>query len=161
MGDDPPRRRISDRDRRRWPDERLDEMNETVQAIERDAAKALRALVRLEGMRDVAEAQRDLIDFQSQRITDIARTQSEIARSVARNTAALARIQRDQETRFDAVDTAHERTEKRALGVDPDTGDPLPPPFKPDVRFWLKLAGFCAASVGLPIALALLGKVPG
>jgi uncharacterized membrane protein YccC len=156
MADEHPRRRITDRDRRRWPDERLDEMNEALQENNRDTAKALRAVARLEGMRDVAEAQRDLIEFQGQRVTDIARSLTEVARTAARNTAQLAQIQRDLDRRFDAVDEAHERTEKRATGVDPDTGEPLPPPFRPDIRFWLKLAAGCATGVGMPIAIALL-----
>jgi hypothetical protein len=152
MGDQP-RRRITDHDRRRWPDERLDEQHDLVDEMRRDLQAALRAVSRLEGLRDVAEAQRDLIETQAARISDL-RGDMRI------NQRSIKDLESTVRQRFDVVDVAHDRTEKRATGVDPDTGEPLPPPFTPDVRFWLKLAGFCAVSVGLPIALALLGKVP-
>jgi N12 class adenine-specific DNA methylase len=146
---DPPRRRMTDHDRRRWPDERLDEQHDLVDELRRDLQAALRAVSRLEGLRDVAEAQRDLIETQAARISDL-------RGDMRVNQRAIKELENTVRQRFDVVDVAHDRTEKRATGVDPDTGEPLPPPFKPDVRFWLKLAAFCTASVGVPIALALI-----
>jgi hypothetical protein len=146
---DQPRRRITDHDRRRWPDERLDEQHDLVDELRRDLGAALRAVSRLEGLRDVAEAQRDLIETQAARISDL-------KSDMRVNQQAIRGLEHTVRQRFDVVDVAHDRTEKRARGIDPDTQEPLPPPFRPDIRFWLKLAAGCATGVGMPIAIALL-----
>lgn len=139
-----------------WSDDRLREMRTDVNRIEKEAASALRSIARLDGMRDIAEAQRDLIESQAQRITDL-------VAQVRRNQSALGELrtmtyemQAEMLRRFDSVDGAHARTELRARGIDPDTAEQLPEPFRPDLRFWLKLAAGSATGVGVPIAIALL-----
>jgi predicted RNase H-like nuclease (RuvC/YqgF family) len=141
--DDAPRRRSDER--RRWSDDRIDDMRTDVEDLE-DQVRALRLLPeRVKGLRETVQALSDSIDRQAQRTTDLR--------------ADLRQVQRQVGSIDRKLQEHRERVEKRANGLDPDTDEPLPqgvPPFRPDVWFWLKLAGACATSVGVPIAVAVL-----
>jgi hypothetical protein len=101
VADEPPRRRISDRDRRRWNDDRLDDLKENVDDLQAEH----RAVARLPG--EVAAISRLLEQY------------------MAATDSRLDRMHTTLERLRDENRVAHKRV---AYGVDPEDGTtPLPP----------------------------------
>lgn len=153
VDEDPPRRRMTDKDRRRWPDERLDDMRTDVDDVE-NQVQALRLLPeRVKGLREVVAALDESIGTQGQRTTDLradVRSLQTSVREIRRELRALTEL---VATRFDDVDVAHDRTEKRAQGVDPDTGERVKTQW---AEVFKTIVLPAAAGVGVPIAVVLL-----
>jgi predicted nucleic acid-binding Zn-ribbon protein len=86
VDDQPPRRRIADRDRRRWNDHSLDQLSERV---DRYATRLGDAEDQLEALRLLPEVMRDMRED-------------------------IRDMRRRMDTRFDRADGAHERVEQKA-----------------------------------------------
>lgn len=134
MPEEPPRRRITDRDRRRWSDDRLDDLKEDVDELQAEH----RAVARVPG--ELAALSRAFEQYQGATETMLAEMRTDI-----------------RELRHENR-TAHKRV---AHGRDPETAEPLP---KQAVTLtWgavAKIATILAAFFGPTAALvaALLGS---
>lgn len=158
MGGTPPRRRDNDKDRRRWPDERLDDLKEAQDDLDDEMAVYRRLPDRVSALRDQVSGAREALEVESQRVTDIRADLRDVSQRVSRMGERLALMDRKLDKHIKYEEEQHERQEQLARGTDPDTDEALPvvPTFRPDWRFWLKLAGACAIGGGVPIATALI-----
>jgi hypothetical protein len=116
--DQQPRRRQTDKDRRAWPDERLNELlasHERLSEIVGEQGKQIAVLV------SQAEDDADLR-------TALSRLPDRVNELKATHHRDMKDVRDEFRGRFNKIDVAHDRTETRAKGVDPDTEEPLPPP---------------------------------
>lgn len=113
---------------------------------------------RVSALRDQVSGAREALEVESQRVTDIRADLRDVSQRVSRMGERLALMDRKLDKHIKYEEEQHERQEQLARGTDPDTDEALPvvPTFRPDWRFWLKLAGACAIGGGVPIATALI-----
>lgn len=108
MPGDPPRRRISDRDRRRWNDKALDLLGDRVESHAEDLEELrleLRPVSRLP--QEFASFRREFDEWKSERRDDVTELRKDIRELRSENR------------------TAHKRVVR---GQDPENGEQLPPP---------------------------------
>ena len=159
---DPPRRRMTDKERRRWPDERLDDLKEDLEDVEHQL-QALRMLPdRVKGIREGVDSVREAEHTNGQRITDLRADLRTLAQSVGRISQRLQALHEKIDEHIEEERVTLDGLEKLGRGIDPKNGEPLPvaPTFRPDIWFWLKLMGACATAGGVPIAVAIITSSP-